>query len=562
MIEEIYIRDLGVIEQSRLEFSSGFTALTGETGAGKTMVLTALGLLLGDRADSSVVRSTQPQAYVEGRWQLPDNEALAERLGELVADIESGELIVNRSLTAEGRSRASVNGMAAPVNLLSDLAEHLVVIHGQSDQIRLKSSVAQRQALDSYAGPTLGAALDSYRVTFELWQSTARKLEGLKQTLSNRDSRAEELADAINRIDNVNPQPGEPDTLLEKIELLNNLESLRSAVSVAHEALTSDDSDAATALLGQARKQLEQAGRVNAELTELAARLSQLEAEAREISSQLGSFLISLEVEGENDIELLQSRRSKFTDLQRRFGESVEEILAYREQAKTELENLDQGDLAITRIEEELAKYFDQLKQKADLLTSLRKQAAENLVAEVNQELKSLAMPGASLVIEISPDQFGGYGQDQISILLSSYPGAEPRPLGKGASGGELSRIMLAIEVVLAKGSSVPTFIFDEVDAGVGGSAAIEVGRRLAKLAKSAQVIVVTHLAQVAAFADRQLTVEKSVSDSHTVSGVGLAEGINRERELARMLSGLPDSPSALEHAIELLQLAQDFRHN
>ncbi len=562
MIEEIYIRDLGVIEQSRLEFSRGFTALTGETGAGKTMVLTALGLLLGDRADSSVVRSTQPQAYVEGRWQLPDNEALAERLGELAAEIESGELIVNRSLTAEGRSRASVNGMAAPVSLLSDLAEHLVVIHGQSDQIRLKSSAAQRQALDSYAGPTLGSALDSYRATFELWQSTARNLEGLKQTLSNRTSRAEELADAINRIDSVNPQPGEPETLLEKIELLNNRESLRSAVSVAHEALTSDDSDAATALLGQARKQLEQAGRVNAELNELAARLSQLEAEAREISSQLGSFLISLEVESENDIELLQSRRSKFTDLQRRFGESVEEILSYREQAKTELDNLDQGDLAITRIEEELAKYFGELKEKANLLSSLRKQAAENLVAEVNQELKSLAMPGASLVIEISPDQFGAFGQDQISILLSSYPGAEPRPLGKGASGGELSRIMLAIEVVLAKGSSVPTFIFDEVDAGVGGSAAIEVGRRLAKLAKSAQVIVVTHLAQVAAFADRQLTVEKSVSDSHTVSGVGLAEGINRERELARMLSGLPDSPSALEHAIELLQLAQDFRQN
>lgn len=562
MIEEIYIRDLGVIEQSRLEFSSGFTALTGETGAGKTMVLTALGLLLGDRADSAVVRSTQPQAYVEGRWQLPENEALAERLGELAADIESGELIVNRSLTAEGRSRASVNGMAAPVSLLSDLSEHLVVIHGQSDQIRLKSSTAQRQALDSYAGSTFGTALDSYRETFELWHSTVRKLESLKQTLSNRTFRAEELADAIHRIDSVNPQPGEPDTLLEKIELLNNLESLRSAVSVAHEALTSDDSDAATALLGQARKQLEQAGRVNAELTELAARLSQLEAEAREISSQLGSFLISLEVEGENDIELLQSRRSKFSDLQRRFGESVEDILAYREQAKTELENLDQGDLAITRIEEELANYFDELKQKADLLTSLRKQAAENLVAEVNQELKSLAMPGASLVIEISPDQFGTHGQDQVSILLSSYPGAEPRPLGRGASGGELSRIMLAIEVVLAKGSSVPTFIFDEVDAGVGGSAAIEVGRRLAKLAKSAQVIVVTHLAQVAAFADRQLTVEKSVSDSHTVSGVGLAEGINRERELARMLSGLPDSPSALEHAIELLQLAQDFRQN
>lgn len=560
MIEEIYIRDLGVIEQSRLEFSPGFTALTGETGAGKTMVLTALGLLLGDRADSAVVRAGQTQTYVEGRWSLSQTGPISDRLEELGTGLENGELIMNRSLTSEGRSRASINGRAAPVGMLGELSENLVVIHGQSDQIRLKSSVAQRQALDAFAGQELTAALTNYRIAYDSWTALKAQLQKLESQLVNREARIEELTDAISRIEAVNPVPGEPQTLINKIDLWNNIEALRISVSAAHAALSSDETDDAISLLGLARKQLDSAARYSEELSDLGAKLSAIETEAREVSGRLGSILVSLEGEVEADVEALQLRRAKLTDLQRRFGDSVEEILAFQNQAEAELHLLNQADDSVAQLRSEVDNALKQAVTKAAVLSQLRKIAADQLVEQVNGELHSLAMPGASLVVEIGNSELGPFGADQISIQLSSYPGAEPRPLGKGASGGELSRIMLAIEVVLAKGSSVPTFIFDEVDAGVGGAAAIEIGRRLAKLARHAQVIVVTHLAQVAAFADRQLTVEKSVSDSHTVSGVAMASGINRERELARMLSGLPDSSSALEHAIELLAMAEEFR--
>jgi DNA repair protein RecN (Recombination protein N) len=560
MIEEIYIRDLGVIQEARLPFGKGLTVITGETGAGKTMVLSALGLLLGERADTAAIRRGQDQAFVEGRWLVGEESPVCERVREAGSELEQGELILNRSISSEGRSRASVSGRSVPVGLLTELGEMLVVVHGQSDQIRLKSAVAQRAALDQFGGPALASALAEYQSTFRAWRELTQRLENLKASLDARAAEAEELRQAVAELEKLDAQAGEDVDLAEKAERLNNLEILRAAASLAHEAISSEgfgDSPDALGLIGQARRSLEQVSNHDPELGRLAEQLKAVSVQLVDASGEISSYLASLDLEGAGEINLIQERRAALTAAMRKYGPSLDEVIAYLGTASDRLFELDSSSETIDQLGVEYEELSTLLKTQADALTSIRKDAATRLAELVTAELKELAMGGSSLVVEVSyADSYGSHGQDAVSIQLSSYPGADPRPLGKGASGGELSRIMLAIEVVLAETQQAPTFIFDEVDAGVGGAAAIEVGRRLAMLAQRAQVIVVTHLAQVAAYANAHLRVLKTSSTEFTATDVVSLNPTARIEELARMLSGLSDSESGLAHASELRERA------
>ena len=554
MIEEIFIRDLGVIREARLKFGKGLTVITGETGAGKTMVLSALGLLLGERADSTAIRQGSQEAFVEGRWQLDGDSLVFTRVSEAGATASDNELILNRSVSSEGRSRAAVGGRAVPVALLSEISDMLVVVHGQSDQIRLKSSVAQREAIDIFGGKDLEVKVGAYRQTFFAWKTAQEKLAALRNNVATREAEAAALRLAVEEFDRIDPQPGELDEVVSKSARLTHTEELRQAVAKAHEALSSEvDAPEAVGLVGQARRALEGVSQHDPVLAEQVENLQRLGYELVDAAAALSGYLESLEGGTAQELEALQQRRAELTSLTRRYG-TYEEVLEYREQAQQKLFELDPPVGAEQELIEAVQKEFDDMERMAGQITGMRESAARRLEEEVTAELGGLAMPGASLVVSVTDSgDFMEFGRDSVSILLSAYPGAEPRPLGKGASGGELSRIMLAIEVVLAKTHPVPTFIFDEVDAGVGGGAAIEVGRRLATLAKDAQVIVVTHLAQVAAYADRHLRVMKSSNAEYTASDVVSLTGGDRIEELARMLSGLSDSGSARVHAHELL---------
>jgi DNA repair protein RecN (Recombination protein N) len=559
VIEEILIRDLGVISEAKLEFGPGLTVLTGETGAGKTMVLNALGLLLGERSDSSAIRKGQDQAFVEGRWLLA--ESAVARIRELGIELDDSELLVNRSVSAEGRSRANLSGKSVPVGILSEIGEQLVVVHGQSDQIRLRSAVAQREALDQFAGDALAKIISEYTSIYANWKQAATELSELTTQSENRSREADQIRAAVEELSALDPKPGEDLELSEKASKLTHLEELRIAATAAHNNLSSegfDDSADALTMIGKARRALEAVSEHDPELAALAEQLKEIGYSLNETSASISGYLASLDTDGASELERIQQRRAEITTAMRKYGPTLEEVISFLENSGARLLELDSSDTKIqelTALEQSLGKQATEL---AKDITALRTKAASALAKAVTTELAALAMTGASLEVSVSTGpELGSHGADQISILLSAYPGAEPRALGKGASGGELSRIMLAIEVVLAKSELAPTFIFDEVDAGVGGAAATEVGKRLATLAQNAQVIVVTHLPQVAAFATRHLRVLKSVSDQYTATDVVRLEGEAVVEELARMLSGLSESESGKTHAKELLELAK-----
>lgn len=567
MIDEIVIRDLGVIGEARLELGRGFTALTGETGAGKTMVLSALGLLLGNRSDSSAIRSGQSQAEVHGRWVLPPAGAVTDFVSVRLAGAEipfaPDELVISRTVSADGKSRAAVSARPVPASLLAELGDALVVVHGQAEQIRLKSAAAQRQALDGFGGAALSTALTAYELTYQQWRTSSTRLAELRAEAANRLREADDLRHSVSELEQADPKAGEDVELASLAERLTNTQDIRQALATAHEALSSEevgDTADVLGLLSQAKRALEHGATFDPRLNEQAESLQQIGFTVREVAAVVSTRLAELEEDSELSLDEIQERRAVLGSLMRRYGPTLDEVIAYRGIAATRLLDLDSSADQISELEIKVETLHAEAVVKAETVTELRTAAAEQLAEQVTAELQALAMPGASLEVKVTPTELGPNGADDISIQLSSYPGAEARPLGKGASGGELSRIMLAIEVVLAKGRSNPTFIFDEVDAGVGGAAAIEIGKRLARLAEQAQVIVVTHLAQVAAYADTHLRVLKNHNGEYTVSDVVNLTEVARVEELARMLSGMADSELARAHAAELWQSARASR--
>ncbi|GAA4786129.1 DNA repair protein RecN [Microbacterium gilvum] len=560
MIEEMRLRDLGVIAEATLPMGPGFTAITGETGAGKTMVVTGLGLLLGQRADSGVVRAGAGQAAVEGVWIVPEDGAVADRVRDAGGDLEpigdgSAELYLSRTLAAEGRSRASVGGRSAPAGVLADLADALVVVHGQTDQLRLKSAAAQRDALDRFAGAPVREALAAYRSAWEEHRLVARELDELQTAGAARAAEAEALRASLAEIERIAPEPGEDVQLAGRAERLANAEELRAAAALAREALSSEEGAAdVSTLLSEARRSVERAG--DAALSAVGEQLADLGYRVADLAVELSGYLADLDESGPAELAAVEERRAELGSLVRAHGtlDAAIDLLASGSARLAELD--DDGD-RIERLAAQRDALRGTLDETAAALTAARSQAAERLGAAVTEELHALAMPDARLVVAVSDGAESAAGRDDVAFLLAPHPGAEPRSVAKGASGGELSRVMLAIEVVIAATDPVPTFVFDEVDAGIGGAAAIEVGRRLAQLARTSQVIAVTHLAQVAAFAGNHLSVVKGNDGSVTRSSVQRLDGAEREAEMARLLSGLADSDAALTHARELLDLAR-----
>ncbi|WP_402843399.1 DNA repair protein RecN [Microbacterium sp. GXS0129] len=560
MIEEMRMRDLGVISEATLPIGPGFTAITGETGAGKTMVVTGLGLLLGARADSGAVRAGADSAVVAGVWVVPEVGSVADRVAEAGGEVEAigdgrAELYVSRTLTAEGRSRASVGGRSAPAGVLADLADELVVVHGQSDQLRLRSAAAQRDALDRFAGEPVAYALAEYRRVYDAFLAAEAELAELTTRRDERQAEAAQLREAIAVIEGIAPEPGEDAELAAKSERLSNAEELRVAASTAREALSSEE-DAAdvSGLIADARRALERA--TDPVLTALTEQLAEIGYRAVDIAAQLSGYLADLDESGPHELEAVEERRALLAGLIRQHG-SLENALALLQTGSARLMELDDDGDRVERLTARIESLRAELDSAAELLTARRTEAAVRLGAAVTEELHALAMPDATLTVEVSAGTASHSGRDDVALLLAAHPGASPRSVAKGASGGELSRVMLAIEVVIAGTDPVPTFVFDEVDAGIGGAAAIEVGRRLATLARTSQVIAVTHLAQVAAFANNHLSVVKSNDGSVTASSVRQLTGEEREAEMARLLSGLADSDAALTHARELLSLAE-----
>lgn len=562
MIEEISIRDLGVIGEARLPLGAGFTALTGETGAGKTMVVTALGLLLGERADSAAIRSGREQTVVEGRWQIDEHGSVADRVRDAGGEVDDGELILSRSVSSSGRSRAVVGGRGAPVSVLTELGEHLVVVHGQSDQVRLRSATAQREALDRFAGPELAQLLDEYQQVYRHWQENQSELDVLVAERDRRAREADELRVAMTEIEAAAVSRGEDDRLAERAERLANVEELRLAAAQAHELLSAETADSSdvVGLLTAARRQLERVADHDVTLAPIVEQLTAASFVVVEAASQLSGYLGDLDADSTRELEIVNERRALLAGLVRKYGASLDDVVDRLESGSMRLLELDNDSSRIETLTSQVDADRSSIVQLAERLTAMRRAHAARLAEQVTSELAALAMPDATLAVVVAdrPD-YTLAGKDQVSLLLSPHPGAEPRPLARGASGGELSRVMLAIEVVIAATDPVPTFVFDEVDAGVGGASAIEIGKRLAQLSRSAQVIVVTHLAQVAAYATNHLRVTKVGDDTVTVSSVQQLDGEQRVAEMARLLSGLPDSESGLAHARELLENARSL---
>lgn len=575
MLTGLRIRHLGVIEEAELTLSDGLTVLTGETGAGKTMVLTALGLLMGGRADPGTVRTNADRAEVDGVLDVLGLDEVQARAADAGAALEDHALLVGRTVAAGGRSRAVLGGRTVPTSVLVEIADDLVAVHGQSSQTALVRPDRQRRLLDSFAGPDVLDLREQVGRLVTRLDAAEAELAEIRTLSRERAREADLLRHGLAEIAQVAPEPGEEEALVAEESRLAHADRLMAAVARARDVLAGDDAGSADPTMtdaltqvGAARQSLDAARDLDPSLAALADRLAEASYALVDVAADLAGYLTDLEVDPAR-LEQVGERRAALARLYRRYGDDIPAVLAWTEQAATRLSVLDDDDTRAEALDAERGRLRDELASAAGSLSRARADAAGRLAAAVTDELRALAMPTATFEVSLrsreDPEGIAidgrtlectTHGVDHVQFLLTAHAGAPARPLGKGASGGELSRTMLALEVVLAAADPVPTLVFDEVDAGVGGRAAVEVGRRLARLARTTQVVVVTHLPQVAAFADQHYVVHKDTSGQVTASGVRLVRDADRAAELARMMAGLEASDVALEHARELLDAA------
>jgi DNA repair protein RecN (Recombination protein N) len=568
VLEELRISGLGVIDDAVLELSPGLTVVTGETGAGKTMVVSGLGLLFGGRGDAGLVRVGSARAAVDGRLRVSAGR-VAEMVDELGGDLDDHTLLLSRVVGADGRSRAQVGGRSVPVGTLAELAEELIAVHGQTDQLRLRSPVRQRDAIDRFGGDDVAHALGTYRDVYRRYLDVETTLTELTTRARERAREADVLRFGLAEIEAAAPQSAEDVQLGTEVARLTHADLLRSAATSAHAGLlgdpAGDDIPDAVGLVAGSRAGLERVAEHDPALKLMADRLAEAGYLLSDVASDLAAYADDIEADPAR-LSAAHERQAVLSGLVRKYatpGAGVDAVIAWASDGGVRLAELDNDDSRLAELAVESTRLRESLVTFAAELTAARTKAAERFAESVTAELRDLAMPHAVVTVDVrTGTEYGSHGADDIDVLLAPHPGAPPRPLAKGASGGELSRVMLAIEVVFAGADPVPTFVFDEVDAGVGGKAAVEVGRRLARLARVAQVIVVTHLPQVAAFADRHLLVVKSDDGLVTRSGVVALDETGRVNELSRMLAGLEGSSLAQGHAGELLAAASGFKQD
>jgi DNA repair protein RecN (Recombination protein N) len=579
VISALSLSGLGVIDNAELELGSGLTVLTGETGAGKTMVITSLELLLGGRASSDLIRSGAERAQVTAYFEVNGDRSVGEQVALAGGVVDDNTVTATRVLSASGRSRAAVGGAAVPISVLADVGAELVAVHGQHDQSRLTSSRHQRELLDRFGGATeLSAVVASH---YEHLRAVAIEREELVRRHAERLREVDALQFGLREIGDVEPQSHEDAELQAEESTLAHAVDLRQAADAVATAL-SDDERSVIEQLSSLQHILDAEREHDARLHDIASRLADVGYAVTDLASELRSYADSVDADPLR-LAAVQERRSALTGLMRKYGPSLDEVLAWASDASQRLSELTDSDERVQELDAERDAVAAQWVEAALALRAARTKAALALSEQVTVELASLAMPDAELVVDVSlrnghdrgvgdsselsvalPDEtvveVSASGLDDVSFLLRPHRGAPLTPVHKGASGGELSRVMLAVEVVLADADPVPTVVFDEVDAGVGGSAAVEVGRRLARLGRTRQVVVVTHLPQVAAFADRHWVVRKTTDGEVTASDVAELDETGRVTELTRMLAGLADSSSGHAHAEELLQVARQAR--
>ena len=565
-LEEISIRNLGIIDQSELELGSGLNVLTGETGAGKTMILTALALVLGGKSDSALVRHGSDRLVATATFSVPRN--LHNELEEFGAVIEDSSLIITRTVNADGKSKAICGGATVPASTLSTLSDSLIEIHGQSANSQIVKPARQRELLDRFGGAPLAKSLDAYRAHYESYLDLKSRIATMKSSANKRDGEIAELKEFIAAWATLKAVRGECAATEDEINRLSSVEDLRIASSTATDSLNADDGGALN-LLHAARRALDLAKSKDSRLEEISDRVSEATFILDDATTDLASYLTSLEADPIR-LDSLQSRKAELHAFIKRWSKDLTgddaliELATKAKSGRESIADLEGGDDRIAELERELSELKSLLLKSAKSLSAERTKAAEVLSSSVTSEIQALSMPHTRFFAEVKSADYSGalkesdftsLGCDDVSMLIQAHSEGPLIALGKGASGGEMSRIMLALEVVIAKTHPVGTYIFDEVDAGVGGKAAIEVGKRLHLLSKSAQVIVVTHLPQVAAWADTHFVVKKSSDGSVVASGVSKVESADRVEEIARMLAGLEESSSAREHAAELLAL-------
>ncbi len=565
-LEEISIRNLGIIDQSELELGRGLNVLTGETGAGKTMILTALSLVLGGKSDSSLVRHGSDRLVASATFSVPNS--LQSDLEEVGAVIEDSSLIITRTVNGDGKSKAICGGTTVPAATLSTLADSLIEIHGQAANHQIVKPARQRELLDRFGGETLLGALSTYQKNYESYLELKTRISSMKASANKRDGEIAELKEFLSAWTALKAVRGECSATDDEINRLSSVEDLRIASSTATDALYGEEEGALT-LLHAARRALDAAKGKDSRLEEISDRVSEAVFILDDASTDLASYSTSLEADPVR-LDLLQSRKAELHSFIKRWSsaeigdEALVSLAAKAKSGKESIADLEGGDDRIAELEKELASIKKELLKSAQNLTKEREAAAKKLSTAVTAEIKALSMPHTTFYAEVKSSDYEGalkesdftqLGCDEVTMMIQAHSDGPKIALGKGASGGEMSRIMLALEVVIAKTHPVGTYIFDEVDAGVGGKAAIEVGKRLHELSKNSQVIVVTHLPQVAAWADTHFVVKKSSDGSVVASGVSKLERSERIEELARMLAGLEESASAREHAAELLAL-------
>ena len=583
MLSEIRIESLGAISVATAEFDRGLTVLTGETGTGKTMVVTGLHLLGGARADANRVRSGADRAVVEGRFSTADlDEKAAAHIDEMLDASgaerdEDGSIIALRSVSRDGPSRAYLGGRSVPAKSLSGFTTELLTLHGQNDQLRLMRPDEQRGALDRFA--SVGARLERYRKLRDAWQSARRDLVDRSNRARELAQEADRLKFALHEIGTIDPAPGEDDALVADIRRLSELDALREAASGARAALSGAGEDATADPTGQSASAADSVARAktalestdDATLRGLADQLGEALTVVEDAARELGGYLSELPSDA-STLDAKLARQGELRILTRKYAADIDGVLQWAGEARDRLAHLDVSEEALAALQRRVDELALQLADAATELSKARTQAAKRLAKEVTGELSGLAMTDAEFTITVSTipaglddpaalalasgarAHAGGDGVDQVEFGFAAHRGTTVLPLSKSASGGELSRVMLALEVVLTASMAGTTMVFDEVDAGVGGRAAVQIGRRLARLAGSRQVIVVTHLPQVAAYADVHLMVDGTGRDG--ASGVRRLDGDDRVAELARMLAGLGDSDTARAHARELLEAA------
>jgi DNA repair protein RecN (Recombination protein N) len=560
MITELRIADLGVISDAIISLHPGLTVVTGETGAGKTMIISGLGLLLGGRADPRSVRRGSERARVEGRFTI-DNPELAQTVQEAGGQLDDDELIVARHVTSAGRSRAYVGGTQVPASVCAELTAALVRIHGQAEQERLTEADRQRQLLDRFAGVPALEPLARYT---SLWAEDRAARTELAQLRAEAQRRAREidlLKFGLDEIERIAPASGEDVDLAAEALRLQSADDLRDSAESAVQALAGPDDEpgGALAMLYAARKVFESAVSRDPAATQLGERLVDASYQLSDLTADLARYLDSLESQP-GRLEQIAERRAQLSALTRKYGTTCDEVLQWAADSAVRLTQLEQSDERIATLEQRVDALATDLASLAGRISRARHEASGRFSELVLGELAALAMPHARLSFDVTSAELGPSGANRVELTFAANPGSELRSLGRVASGGELSRVRLALEVVLAGGHEAVTLVFDEVDAGVGGKVAVEVGRRLARLAQHSQVVVVTHLAQVAAFADRHYVVVKADDGQVTTSGVVQVADEDRAVELARMMAGLDTTESALAHAGELVDLAASAR--